>query len=136
MSADFFKDVGEFHLKFGLPVEGDDVPHPLEPELLNFRFDFLLEELREFGHAAASDDLPEMADALVDLIYVACGTAHLMGLPLNELWDDVHQANMTKQRAATDGSDSKRGSSFDVIKPEGWVGPDGAAIIERHMKES
>jgi len=36
---------------------------------------------------------------------------------------------MKKVRAATDGSDSKRGSSLDVVKPEGWIAPDLSDLV-------
>lgn len=45
-------------------------------------------------------------------------------LPWGECWDAVQQANMAKVRAASDGSNSKRSSPFDVIKPTGWVSPE------------
>jgi hypothetical protein len=37
--------------------------------------------------------------------------------------DAVQKANMAKVRVAK-AEDSKRGSTFDVRKPEGWVGPE------------
>ena len=69
-------------------------------------------------------DLPKIADALVDLVYVALGTAHLHGLPWSELFHEVQRANITKERAAADGSNSARKSALDVVKPAGWTGPD------------
>jgi predicted HAD superfamily Cof-like phosphohydrolase len=48
-----------------------------------------------------------------------------MGLPFDELWKQVHAANMRKVRAEVP-SDSKRGSTFDVVKPPGWVSPEAA----------
>lgn len=36
---------------------------------------------------------------------------------------------MSKVRAQKDGSDSARGSSFDVVKPEGWVAPDIGGLL-------
>ena len=38
-------------------------------------------------------------DALIDLTYVAMGTAYMMGLPWQDLWDEVQRANMSKVRA-------------------------------------
>lgn len=141
-------DVGAFHEKFGLPRVGRycslcDQTHDFDPavqpgprevpdELLDFRGKFLDEELAEFYKGMADEDIAQMADALVDLVYVAMGTAHLLGLPWEELWDDVQRANMAKVRAASDGSDSKRGSAWDVVKPEGWVPPDTWRVLERH----
>jgi len=131
-----FDDVGDFHQKFGL----DNTTHllagprdvPLQGELIQFRMKFLQEELAEFEEGMAEGDLAKMADALVDLAYVAFGTAHVLGLPWQALWDDVQRANMTKERAAADGSNSLRNSSFDVIKPAGWRPPETQRVLEDH----
>jgi len=134
MTTDHHADVGYFHSKFDLDNTLDQAPgpRPFDLELMKFRLKFLKEELQEFEEGLEAMDIVEMADALVDLEYVVHGTAHLLGLPYEELWDDVQRANMTKQRAAADGSDSKRGSSFDVVKPPGWVGPNTAEILAKH----
>lgn len=128
-----WRDVGDFHEKFGLPqVKADAGPREWNAELLKFRIKFLQEELVEFVEGVIQEDHAQMADALIDLVYVAMGTAHLLGYPWQELWNEVQRANMTKVRAAADGSNSKRGSSFDVIKPEGWEPPDIVGILTRH----
>lgn len=127
--------VGAFHRQFGLDntLEGCQ-PRLLEPDVANFRSDFMSEELHEFNVAVAARDLPKMADALVDLVYVALGTAHLAGLPWEELFTEVQRANMTKQRAAN-AEESRaatgRGHHLDVIKPEGWTPPDIAGVLRR-----
>jgi predicted HAD superfamily Cof-like phosphohydrolase len=137
--SDNFNDVGEFHSKFGLrrvlEVFPPGPPQLSEEELeqlLDFRRIFLEEELAEFTTAMSGMDFVEMADALVDLVYVAMGTAHLLGLPWHELWDEVQATNMAKKRAAANGADSKRGSSWDVVKPEGWQPPDIRGILYKH----
>lgn len=146
MSSDLFKDVGEFHTKFGLHavsqsragliVTGTFPPGPaaalFSQEAIDFRTEFLDEELDEFKKGLAEGDAAQVADALVDLVYVALGTAHLFGFPFQQLWDDVQRANLAKERAAADGSNSKRGSSLDVIKPEGWQGPQTGRILATH----
>ena len=76
-------------------------------------------------------DLPKIADSLIDLVYVALGTGHYHHLPWQALFKEIQRANLSKERAAKDGSDSMRGSSFDVVKPKNWHGP---AIIEVLMK--
>ena len=131
-----FTDVGEFHKKFDLPVyQGADaipVERWRDTGLMEYRSNFMQEELDEFNKAFAEGDIAGMADALVDLVYVAQGTAHMLHLPWEVLWDDVQRANMTKERAAKDGSNSKRGSAWDVVKPEGWVGPNTEGILRDH----
>lgn len=115
------QDVRDFHEKFGVP-QGDE-PCMLGLATYMFRKNFLQEELDEFMEAYSEGDLHKAADALVDLVYVAHGTAAMMGLPWASLWNEVQRANMSKVRA-TSAEQSKRGSALDVIKPEGWTGPD------------
>jgi predicted HAD superfamily Cof-like phosphohydrolase len=121
----YHTDVGEFHRKFGLRREGHVPPRPLDDDTFIYRYNFLLEELLELGKAHAQRDLPEFADALADIIYIASGTAHLAGIPLDAVWAEVQRANMSKERATgPDDPRSKRGHVLDVVKPTGWVAPD------------
>jgi predicted HAD superfamily Cof-like phosphohydrolase len=53
----------------------------------------------------------------------------------NDLWTDVQRANMSKERALK-ASDSKRGSTYDVIKPVGWTPPQTEEIIAKHQTVS
>jgi predicted HAD superfamily Cof-like phosphohydrolase len=116
-----FTDIIEFHQRFEL--NAPDVPQLLDKDTADFRIDFMQEELHEFINAHNAGDLVKAADALADLTYVVLGTAYLMGLPFNDVWDSVHRANMTKVRAQS-ADESKRGSQLDVVKPEGFVPPD------------
>ena len=125
--TDLFKDVSEFHVKFEVPA--NDKPDFLQMELSALKCIHLKEELTEFYTSLECEDLEQAFDALIDLVYVALGTAHLMGLPFNEGWKRVHEANMKKIRA-TCASQSKRNSSFDIVKPEGWVPPVLSDLIE------
>ena len=121
-----FKDIKEFHDKFGLPAS--EKPSFLEPEYMKFRIKFLQEEIDEFCDAYINGDLEKAFDALVDLSYVTLGTAFLMGLPWDEGWKLVHEANMLKVRVQQ-AIDSKRNSKFDVVKPIGWQAPDLKPLV-------
>lgn len=125
-------DLRAFHAKFG--HSRPSKPSFLTPELADFRIKFLQEELDEYKDAVANGDMAKQFDALIDLVYIAIGTADLQGFPWEEGWAEVQQANMAKQRA-TSSHQSKRGSSFDVIKPDGWVGPDIEGVLARASKE-
>lgn len=135
-----FEDVGKFHTKFGLPVS-EGKPQKMDREAWAFRLKFLQEEVNELAEALGAEtetgDLavswvlpeedsfvshPEAFDALIDLVYVALGTAHLVGYPWEQGWKMVQAANMAKVRA-TSKEQSKRGTTLDVVKPEGWVPP-------------
>lgn len=126
---DNFKDVGDFHRKFGLHTS-DEKPGPvfISADLYRFRREFLHEELAEFEQGWADGDPAQMADALIDLVYVAMGTAHLFGFPWDALWADVQQANMAKERATEETLGSRK-SLLDVVKPPGWEPPMTADIL-------
>lgn len=111
-------DIAEFHRKFGLEYVGH--PRFLPEDIRQFRFDFMSEELTEYDNSG--NDLEQQFDALIDLVYVALGTAHLHGFDFREGWRRVHEANMRKVRCERPG-DSLRGSTWDVIKPPGWTAP-------------
>lgn len=126
-----FDDVREWNRKFGLPYHGDgSPPHLLGEEELSHKTKHLVEELQEFRDACAAGDLEQAADALVDLVWVALGTAHFMGVPFDPCWAEVRRANMQKERArGPDDPRSKRASGLDVVKPEGWRPPDIAGCL-------
>lgn len=113
--------VQEFHQKFEVPVA--QAPTVLDNQVFLFRFRFLCEELAELEKAHNAGDVVGCLDALADLLYVAYGTADMMGLPMDEAFQIVHRANMKKERA-TSAAQSKRGSKLDVIKPAGWEAPE------------
>jgi predicted HAD superfamily Cof-like phosphohydrolase len=122
-SSDEFLQVKEFQRKFGLMCA--DTPRHITNRLLEERAKFIAEELEEFKRAAERQDLAGLADALIDIVYVAKGTAAMMGLPWATLWNDVHNANMRKVKLAGLAAHKK-----NVGKPPGWVGPQTEAILE------
>ena len=143
------QDIVDFHEKFGLAYEGP--PRVLPQSLFEFRQDFKHEELEEYSHEQhqaavhiskdGTTNVPETVamhldaqlDALVDLSYVVLGTAYLQfgSKAFWEAWRRVHSANMAKVRTER-ASDSKRGSTFDVIKPEGWSPPSHLDLVTNH----
>ena len=153
METDFQK-VGKFHAKFGLghvrveqltlereapyrslgPGAGVNAagPRALPPDAVQFRADFMQEELDEFRMAVKDGDQAKAFDALLDLCYVTLGTAHLMGFPWPEGMAEVQRANMSKERATSSGDPrSKRGHALDVVKPAGWQPPDIAGVLSQ-----
>jgi predicted HAD superfamily Cof-like phosphohydrolase len=122
----YYMDVYDFHRKFELPrPEGF---RPLSYELFKFRQRFLQEELDEFIEAYNRQEHEKVLDALVDLVYVAIGTAVMMGADFNAAWRLVHEANMLKVRAVR-AEDSKRMTTYDVVKPHGWKAPDLSHLV-------
>lgn len=133
MDSDF-DDVCEFHQKFGVRPDSP-IPHLPPKDVWEFRLKFLKQELAELEKAYNENSLPDFADALVDLSYVVLGTAHLASLSWSSHWQEVHLANMAKQRVQNAEESLQltgRGHSFDVIKPPGWTPPDHVAILRYH----
>jgi hypothetical protein len=145
---DLFRDIQEFHEKFELEYSGP--PRHLDPSTLgHFRTKFMAEELGEYvtplkssqdefifrmeqmllrQHGLTPQSLEKQFDALIDLVYVAVGTAYLQGFDFNEGWRRVHAANMAKVRARL-AVESARGSTYDVVKPQGWTPPDLSDLV-------
>lgn len=111
------EDIAEFYAMIGEQVHS--VPGHLARAKWLERLNFMGEELDELEDAFARQDLPDIADALVDLVYVIKGTALMLGLPWGRLWEEVHAANMRKVAGVKDGRMRK-----DAVKPPGWKGPD------------
>jgi predicted HAD superfamily Cof-like phosphohydrolase len=122
--ASFFDDVMAFHELFKVTIgEKCEIPDLEEQEL---RLRLIAEEYEELRLAHDASDIIEIADALADLIYVACGMAVAYGIPLNEVYAEVQRSNMAK--VGEDGEPIYR-SDGKVLKPEGWTPPDIARVL-------
>ncbi len=121
-----FEAVKEFHTVFGLPV-AEDVKGfseiPGKQRVL--RIHLMEEEAKEYFEAEQKGDIVAIADALADIIVIACGTAVAYGIPLEKVFEEVHKSNMAKQ---VNGTVLRRGDG-KVQKPPGWVPPDVEGIL-------
>jgi predicted HAD superfamily Cof-like phosphohydrolase len=68
-------------------------------------------------------DGEEIVDGLIDLCVVAIGTLDLFEVDAHKAWDEVLKANMSKKVGVKESRPNPLGLP-DLIKPEGWVGPD------------
>jgi predicted HAD superfamily Cof-like phosphohydrolase len=119
-----FERVGEFMQMLGLPI-GPPAALPTD-DLFHFRLELIQEETLELVRAYRKSDLVEFADAIGDLLYVVYGLGHASGLPMDEVFAEIHRANMDKKRS--DGT-GKRFSKVDAEKPDGWQPPDLKKVI-------
>jgi predicted HAD superfamily Cof-like phosphohydrolase len=122
-----WSDILAFHKKFSLPIPSR--PTKLVNHLRQFRVNFLDEELNEYKAALGTGDMEQQLDALVDLVYVALGTAVMQGFDFEEAWRRVHAANMLKTKYSRTNP-GKRKSRFDVVKPVGWIRPDLRDLVK------
>ena len=114
------KLVREFHEKFNVP--NGKVPRLLDDKRSSLRYDLICEETNELGDAVIARDLPAIADALADLLYVVHGAALEYGIDLDAVVAEVHAANMRKEGGGK-RADGK------ILKPPGWVGPDVEGVL-------
>jgi predicted HAD superfamily Cof-like phosphohydrolase len=121
-----FTDVKAFQRAVGQNI-GDKPEFPNKEER-DLRKKLLAEEYSEYVVAEYKNDIVEVADALADIIYIACGTALSYGIPLDVIFEEVHASNMAK---LVDGKVLRRADG-KIQKPEGWKPPD----IERILKDS
>jgi predicted HAD superfamily Cof-like phosphohydrolase len=116
--------VRQFHRALGVPAPNRITLFEYPAQL---RVDLIQEELDEFAEACANHDLPEMIDALCDLLYVTYGAAVAMGVDLEPFYDEVHRSNMAKAGGLV-REDGKR------LKPPGWTPPDIRGLLERALE--
>ena len=124
-----FTDVRNFQRAFGQLVGNKpELPDSKERTL---RMKLLAEEMYEYTAAENDNDIVEIADALADIIYIACGTAVSYGIPLDKLFAEVHRSNMAK---LVDGKPLYR-EDGKVMKPEGWTPPDVEGVLKKSHQE-
>ena len=108
-------DIYEMHEKFGAHTVDFD------GKFLEFRINFLKEELKEFLESIDNYDAENAVDALIDLCVVAIGTLDLGGVHVDKAWNEVLEKNMQKEAGE---NPSRTGSGgYDLIKPQGWTPP-------------
>jgi hypothetical protein len=128
MSADMVHDMYMMHEKFGVHewFEKNKEDKGLMRKYIAFRLMMQYEELGETMSAALVQSNPEeVVDGLIDTIVFAIGTLDIMGVDTKKAWDEVYQANMSKQAGVKPGRPNKFGLP-DLLKPTGWRAPSHA----------
>jgi predicted HAD superfamily Cof-like phosphohydrolase len=119
MSRDWVKDIFTMHSHYKVhPVMDNMEPEKLK-KFLEFRANFLQEELDELKKADNADDV---VDALIDLCVVAIGTLDAFNIDAYKAWDEVLEANMKKEVGIKEGRPNPLGLP-DLMKPSGWTAP-------------
>lgn len=102
-----------------------DVPD----EVKELRCAVIEEEAAELRTAIEDDDIVEVADALGDLLNVVYGAALTFGIPIDEVFTEIHRSNMTK--LDHDGEPILRADG-KVLKGPNFSPPDLMPILLRH----
>ena len=116
--------VREFHEKFDC-YQGKLGYLPSTREAM-LRTRLMLSEAAEAVEAMQLEDYVKIAKELADVLYTTYGTAIAYGIPMNEVFLAVHNSNLTKTGADSDGKVSK-GENYDP--------PDIEELLTKTMQE-
>ena len=125
MSTNWFKDMQDMHKKYGVDKWMNDEKNSDWSRLnkfMQFRISMMQEELDETKAAFNDRNAEEMVDGIIDLCVFAIGTLEVFGVDANKAWDEVYKANMSKEVGIKEGRPNPLGLP-DLVKPEGWTGP-------------
>ena len=127
MSNQWHNDIFDMHSKYGL--HGWIETHRGNPELmkkfLEFRINFLEEELIETRDAVRASDPEEIVDGLIDLCVIAIGTLDAFNIDAQKAWEQVQTANMAKEVGVKESRPNPLGLP-DLVKPKNWKAPSHA----------
>jgi len=120
--------VKQFHESFGVP--GLAEPGFPDDDRITLRLKLIDEEFGELqvalARAVEERDIIEVADAIADLLVVTYGTAHEFGIPIDEVFEEVHASNMSKLGA--DGRPIYR-EDGKVLKGPNFRPPDIKGVL-------
>jgi predicted HAD superfamily Cof-like phosphohydrolase len=119
MSNDWVKDIANMHQHYNVHPAMEKMDKEKLKTFLQFRINFLQEELDEMKSAESAEDV---VDALIDLCVVAIGTLDCFKVDSYKAWDEVLKANMNKEVGIKPERPNPLGLP-DLIKPDGWVAP-------------
>ncbi len=135
MSIDWVKDIEHMHAHYRVHPTIEGMDSATLKKFLEFRINFLQEELDELRTAKTSEDV---VDALIDLCVVAIGTLDGFKVDSHKAWDEVLQANMNKAPGVKPSRPNPLGLP-DLIKPIGWQAPShkgNHGLINKIFKEN
>lgn len=119
MSSNWVADIARMHDKYGTTRAVAKFDADKLSKFLEFRANFLEEELTELRESVCADDA---VDALIDLCVVAIGTLDAFGVDSNLAWNRVLEANMNKEVGIKESRPNPLDLP-DLVKPEGWTAP-------------
>jgi predicted HAD superfamily Cof-like phosphohydrolase len=109
--------VKEFHRKFKAPVSNK--PSLISKERSKFRFDLMLEEVKEYqSDGVESGKIENVAKELADILYAVYGTILEHGLQdrMEEIFEENHRSQMSKEYGQYKMIKSKEYFEADIKK--------------------
>lgn len=132
---DYLGMVLEFSKKYGHHVSSEICQPP--DNIIRLREKLITEETNEFRDASGMllDDRAELftdctsliADAIGDILVVTFGAALAYGIPIEEVFTEIHRSNMTKS--------TEKNEYGKTIKGPYYSPPDIKKVLDNRMKE-
>jgi predicted HAD superfamily Cof-like phosphohydrolase len=116
-----FEKLSEFHEKFSVVIGSKG--HLCTDERALLRARIMMEELAELVEAMQLHDYPQIAKELCDVLYVVYGTGLEYGIPVDEVFAEVHKSNMTKTPTTDAGGKIMKGPDYEP--------PDIKAVLDK-----
>ena len=125
MTVNWVDDMYHMHKKFGVHewIKKNKDDKELMKKFLEFRIRFLQEELDETRKAVEEYDAEEIVDGLIYLCVVAIGTLDAFDVNARQAWNEIYDANMSKEPGVKESRPNPLGLP-DLIKKPDWKGPD------------
>lgn len=125
-----FEMVKEFADVFHVEHIQNEVPLQCNETTAALRLKLLWEEFQELTYAMAYEDVKQVAKELADLLYVTYGTANAYGIPMDEVFTEVHKSNMSKM--PPDGVIKYR-EDGKILKGDWYKEPDLESILKPRL---
>lgn len=126
-----FEKIAEFNRTFEIRENKKfhSLPSVAESEL---SYALIKEELEEYREAMRNHDTTEVADALIDMLYLVIGAMRRHGMSAQlatALFNEVHASNMSK--VTKDGKIIKR-IDGKILKPDTYFAPNIKRILDEN----
>jgi len=121
--SDIFSDQRKFMRACGQTTDSHS------PDQFRLYCDLVREETKELEQALTADDAVEQLDALIDILVVATGAIHSLGVDAEGAWKEVMRSNFAKVDPRT-GKVTRR-EDGKVMKPTNWEPPRLKQFVRR-----
>jgi len=124
---DYINMLDEFHRACG--YNHSPIPSVDDRDRVTLWTNLLREEVGELLEALESGNLVAVADGIGDSLYVLFGMSLAFGIPIQEVFSEIHASNLSKiKRGTTWRPDGK------VLRSDDYRKPDIRGIIERRLR--
>lgn len=117
--------VAKFHEVYGTYMQ--DNPDFPNQNVRDLRIKLLQEEFDEYLLAEKDNHFIEVCDALGDMLYIIYGTCVSYGIPIDEIFQEIHNSNMSK--LDENGNPIVR-EDGKILKGPNYFKPDIKNIVE------